>query len=590
MKSAALKFIVFSLLFLVPLLGFLFLTPKKAFAACDPATWGWQIAVASISGNTVNYTITPNSGSGSQLVLTDLPIGNADREQTIPANVSSFSLNHPNGTHQAEVAFLGVCKSNDVSITLPSTGGPPAAAGCSTTAPTNEREFSDKIVKTLICNSDMGSEGFIKNQLLSTADGLQMMLMGVSSLHTELNPILANTGALAASGHMVAALYKQPPASGISYMAQEIQKLNPVQPTYAQSGGIGYDTLTPVQKVWENFRNIAYIGFVIVFVIIGFMIMFRAHISPQAVATVQDSLPRIVIALMLVTFSYAIAGFMIDIMFILLNVAITALPHTNANGNVVFTKSVFGVISSAWGDTFSTVFVSVKNVIDAVVSSNLSWLFKFVGGALVAVVVGIAMLFIMFKVFLMLLMAYATIIILTIAAPFFFLLQALPGNNSASSWFKQMAANIAVFPTVAIMFILAGYLGGIGALGNDTPAISSSAGNVQKFPLLAGDIDQKDLGRLVGIGILLMTPAAAEMVKNAIGSKSPGGGAAGKAAAGALAAGGAVMGAGPSSVGRYAGRQATEASAKGVANVGRGAWSRGTSALGNLAKRDGPGK
>src|SRR5258708_14361646 len=46
------------------------------------------------------------------------------------------------------------------------------------------------------------------------------------------------------------------------------------------------------------------------------MIMFRVKISPQVVVSVQSALPKIAIALVLVTFSYAIAGFLIDIMYV----------------------------------------------------------------------------------------------------------------------------------------------------------------------------------------------------------------------------------------------------------------------------------
>jgi hypothetical protein len=285
-------------------------------------------------------------------------------------------------------------------------------------------------------------------------------------------------------------------------------------------------------------------GFVLVFIIIGFMIMFRARISPQAVATVQDSIPRIVVALVLVTFSYAIAGFMIDLMFVFLNVALNSMPVTDAS-DIVFKKSIFGVISGSWGETFQDVQQAMGNLINSTIDlKGFNKILGFFGGSIAGIIVGIAMLFIMFKVFIMLLIGYATIIMLTIAAPFFFLFQALPGQSSASTWFKQMAANIMVFPAVAIMFILAGYIGGISALGGDeaNPAISATQGNIAKFPLLSGDLDAAILGKLAGIGFLLMTPTAAELVKNAIGAK--GGPNVGAAMAGGLAAGAGALAAG----------------------------------------------
>src|SRR3989338_4413336 len=162
------------------------------------------------------------------------------------------------------------------------------------------------------------------NQISGTTDSLYTLLVGSSLLHPETDAITANSGAIAAEGKLVAILFASPPVSGVSYFAHKIQEFNPVQPTYAQTGGIGFAALSPVQDIWTVFRNASYVGFVIVFVIMGFMIMFRAHISPQAVATVQDSIPRIIIALVLVTFSYAIAGLLIDVMFLVLNIFIRA--------------------------------------------------------------------------------------------------------------------------------------------------------------------------------------------------------------------------------------------------------------------------
>ena len=47
--------------------------------------------------------------------------------------------------------------------------------------------------------------------------------------------------------------------------------------------------------------------------------MFRMKINPQNVATFQSAIPKIVTTLILITFAYAIAGFMIDLMFVLFN-------------------------------------------------------------------------------------------------------------------------------------------------------------------------------------------------------------------------------------------------------------------------------
>lgn len=478
----------------------------------------------------------------------------------IPANTSPgnyvvlvVSLNTTPNDESDDINCVVRAPSPDTNLTITAASAPSGSGtvDCNISGrPATAREAYDRVWITGICNDNADQVYFGWGQTVTIMDSMYSLLWAKSTLRPESDNATAGTGAVASTGRLVATLYN-PPVSGVNYLAKEIKKLNPVQDAYAQEG-IGYDVLEPVQGVWEAFRNISYVGFVIVFVIIGFMIMFRAHISPQAVATVQDSLPRIVIALFLVTFSYAIAGLMIDVMFLVLNVALAALPVTDA-ADKVFTKSVFGVVWGSWGSVFGTVVGAMNQLInDTVDFGFIDKILGWFGGTLAGLVIGVALLFIMFKIFISLLIAYATIVILTIAAPFFFLMQALPGNNSASTWFKQMAANIAVFPAVAIMFVLAGYLGNISALGGNGEVFGTQ--EVAKFPLLAGDISANVLGQLVGIGLLLMTPGAADLVKNAIGAKSPGGGAAGAAAAGALSAGAAPVFAGPSAASGQAGK------------------------------------
>src|SRR3990167_1593825 len=334
--------------------------------------------------------------------------------------------------------------------------GANAQGACSAPGSVSSQEAVDQFNKCAIEKDIFDDKIFNFNQMAGTSDSLYTLLLGESQLHPETNAATRGGGALAASGKIIASLYAAPPASGVSYFAQEIRKFNPVQPAYAQTG-IGYDSLQPVQEIWKIFRNISYVGFVIVFVIMGFMIMFRAHISPQAVATVQDSIPRIVVALILVTFSYAIAGLMIDVMYLFLNIVINALASqglvSNEANSTIFQKSIFGVVWDGWKDTFSSVSRAIGSIITETVDAplGLGKLIGWFGGTIAALVIGIALLFIMFRIFFMLLVAYAMIIILTMAAPL------LPGSawikkkNGAKEWFRQMAANIAVFPAVAMM-------------------------------------------------------------------------------------------------------------------------------------------
>lgn len=78
----------------------------------------------------------------------------------------------------------------------------------------------------------------------------------------------------------------------------------------------GIDQLAPLTNLWLAFRNLSYLLFVIIFVVVGFAVMLRAKIDPRTVMTIENQIPKLIVALILITFSYAIAGLAIDIMWV----------------------------------------------------------------------------------------------------------------------------------------------------------------------------------------------------------------------------------------------------------------------------------
>lgn len=386
-----------------------------------------------------------------------------------------------------------------------------------------DQQLINQMNKCFIEKSEFEDKAFNLNQTMGLTSSLSTLITGYSPATPAIAQIFQENNALASSGRMVASLYTNPPVSGVVYLAHKIQNLNPVKPAYAQPTTIGGSALQSITQIWTAFRNIAYVGFVIVFIVIGFMIMFRARVSPQTVATVQDSIPRIVIALILVTFSYAIVGLMIDFMFLILNVFLRGFE---ASGLITFSRaetaiyehSIIGAVSKAWGEIVVTSGVAIDGLIKGVIQCGtictlISWGAGSVLGTIGGLIVGIAALFMMFKIFFMLLMAYVSIIIYTIFAPFILLFQALPGNNGAFGWFKQVAANLSVFIVTALMLILAGILAGIGSFGGNPLAPAVTSTSLGQFPLLAGNIDTTAIARLIGLGFLFMIPSAANMIK-----------------------------------------------------------------------------
>ena len=68
-----------------------------------------------------------------------------------------------------------------------------------------------------------------------------------------------------------------------------------------------------LDKIWETSRNIAYLGYVVIIIVVGFMIMFRKNLPGQVVVSLGNTIPQIILGLILVTFSFAIVGIIMDV-------------------------------------------------------------------------------------------------------------------------------------------------------------------------------------------------------------------------------------------------------------------------------------
>ena len=130
--------------------------------------------------------------------------------------------------------------------------------------------------------------------------------------------------------------FSTPPASGSYWVYTSLQSAGFIPKIYAAEG-IGFATIKPFANLWKIFRDISYMVLVLILIAIGFMIMFRMKMNPQTVISVENALPRIIISLILITFSFAIAGFLIDLMYI----SIILITSLLSNNNQYFNSSQF---------------------------------------------------------------------------------------------------------------------------------------------------------------------------------------------------------------------------------------------------------
>jgi hypothetical protein len=361
------------------------------------------------------------------------------------------------------------------------------------------------------------------------------------------------------------------PFSGVSYVKEKIQNFSLVPVAHAQNVGFGYTVLQPIQKMWTATRNIAFGLFVLAAVVFAFMIMFRVKISPQVVISVQSAIPKLVLALILVTFSYAIAGFLIDLMYVVIGFLSVMLASLNPFPDILHTfsspTSIFNILTM--GQPFGLVQVGIIGFLVfitlpfwiLILTFTVAILLLILGtggtGSLVLwiafiplIISVVVVLIICIKTIWALFKAFAYIILLTIFAPLQIALGVLIPNFGFGQWVKSYLSNLSVFVTtgvigyLSILFTLQGMAAGLqGVPGGDAiqkqilqyflgaaapDAISGLTFgliNTSRWPPLLGNggtVGGLWLGILfLGISFMLFTliPKATEIIQGFISGK-----------------------------------------------------------------------
>ena len=259
----------------------------------------------------------------------------------------------------------------------------------------------------------------------------------------------------------IATLYNIP-ISGIEYLA--FMKSNLLgKPVYADTG---YQGLMPILPIWKQFRNITYGIFSIIFVAIGIMIMLRVKISPQATITIQSAIPKLITSLVLVTFSYAIVGLLIDLSYVVeglgLSLVIKATGINFEVGTLMKTPDILGKLFSIvpFGtiELMSLIIAGIIIGIAALISGGFLAAPAAVLSGIGLIIVNLAVVIMIFwytiKFFFGIVKCYVTIILKTIIAPLEIALGAIPNMKMGfGSWFIDIFANIMVFPICFIFLI-----------------------------------------------------------------------------------------------------------------------------------------
>lgn len=360
-------------------------------------------------------------------------------------------------------------------------------------------------------------------------------------------------GAIGALSYLTAEMFRHKPASTGEYVADLWN--HSAFASQASAQGIGYYALTPILGTWRAFRNVAYYFLVLIAMITGFLVLIRKRVGGNVAVTVQSALPRIVITLLLITFSYAIAGLIVDLMFVILNFIVLVfegsifeagarflqIPAIDADGrslrDIAFNTNIFeftlGFIFSPNGGAWDTAAAISDMIYDTLTSVTtlggildvdfIGDLFSNIIQVIFTVILGVALLIAMFKTFFALMMSYAGFVINVTLSPVILLQNALPGNNSYMKWIRNLLAGLAPFVVTVFMIFMAFALTGVNTragIGYDSERIAQT-GNAQglRLPmLLAGQIDANAFVGILGMGFILLLPQAVDMSKKMFGA------------------------------------------------------------------------
>jgi len=245
----------------------------------------------------------------------------------------------------------------------------------------------------------------------------------------------------------------QPNVDVVAYLQSEwVPGYTSSTSVYAASG---YDFLKDngIIQFYNIFQTVSYVIFVLVLVVTGFMIMFRQKLGGQTAVTVMNTLPNVLIGLVLITFCFSIVGILLNIGALLTNMVVTLYGFESVDNGILMETPVgtpaqlmSALTRSGGGEGIS--------------SGAISWVLPLLQGILVYVPVVQVFNFIVIaievviiaggiKVFVTLIKSYLSIIINTVTGPLQITFGTFPGNTKfLQNWFFSTIKAVLAFPLV----------------------------------------------------------------------------------------------------------------------------------------------
>lgn len=384
-------------------------------------------------------------------------------------------------------------------------------------------------------------------------------------------------GAVGLMTQYISTLYV-PAVSSTQYMQYLAANFGIVKPTYAAATttdcnnstfGYGFCGLSPIMTLWSDIRDLAYALLTILFIAIGIGVMLRFRVDPRTVMTLQNQIPRVIIAILLITFSFAIAGAMIDVMWTVtyagVNFISGAAPNSKVAVNcpqaptaisqsaetrlidnpVSFTNTIFradcnGGFDNGFVDLADKVSAALSDLVTQIVHDTLFangsschvsfWqvvlvvpglvkgaecalqngaltVMLWIAEFLVKIIIVVTLLIALFRLWYQLIKCYLIFLIFVIMGPIWIVLGLIPGRPMGfEKWLRIIFANLAVFPLVAFLLVFARVITDLVPQGNNTP-------NSFFVPPLVGNPNLTTFADLMGFGAILLAPSVPDIIK-----------------------------------------------------------------------------
>lgn len=310
--------------------------------------------------------------------------------------------------------------------------------------------------------------------------------------------------------------------------------------------GYGFCGLIPIFTLWTDTRDFSYALLTILFIAIGIGVMLRFRVDPRTVMTLQNQIPRVIIAILLITFSYAIAGIMIDMMWTItyagINYISAAAPQSQVcdygkktpiaqgteqtliNEPLSFVNSVFdGNCNGGLLNVSSKVSSAVENLVITLiqdlfgihiggcsifnVGGCLTNFFLWLADQIVKLIIIVIILVSLFRLWFMLIQTYITFLIFVIMGPIWIVLGLIPGRPLGfEKWLRIMFANLAAFPLVAFVLVFGRVL---------MDALPQNPNPQSIFiPPLMGNPNAQSFVDFMGLGAIMLAPTIPQMIKD----------------------------------------------------------------------------